>query len=192
MPLFRSSREKHLWFWAFFVLAAIFATLFIGNPLANYLQNQNVQAFFFVLGLLLVGSTVTVHSVSKKPNKIEISLLLGIIAVYVMFLFRLGAPERSHLIEYSVLAIFIQKALAERELHSKLILAPSILAFIIAFLIGVLDESIQLFLPNRVFDLQDILFNGIAVMMAVGAGELLNWIRRKANKAGIGKKNKEI
>ncbi len=43
MPLFTSSREKHLWIWAFSVFAAIFSTLFIGQPLARLLANQNIQ-----------------------------------------------------------------------------------------------------------------------------------------------------
>ena len=177
MPFFTSKKEKNLWLWAVAVFAAIFSTLFMGMPLANQLRDQNVQAVFFICGMLLVASAVVVHGLNPKTSRIELSILLGIIAVYVMFIFRLGAPERSHLMEYSVLAIFIHKALVERATQRKRIMKPALIALVIAFLIGVLDESIQLILPNRVFDPQDILFNGIAVTMAIATRLLLHWVR---------------
>jgi len=179
MPLFKSTREKRLWTWTIVVVATIFSTLFIGQPLANELRDQNLQAVFFVLGMLLVGSAILAHGIQDKPGKIEITVLLGIIAVYVMLFVRLGLPERSHLIEYSVLAIFIHKALVERIAQGQAIRIPGLLALVSAFLIGVLDECIQSILPHRVFDPQDILFNGIAVTAAVGSSALLTWIRQR-------------
>jgi VanZ family protein len=96
-----------------------------------------------------------------------------------MFFLRLGIPERSHLIEYSVLAIFIHKAFAERVSQGNKIAMPALLSFAVTFLIGVLDECIQLFLPNRVFDALDILFNGIAVTLAIGSNVFLVWVRKR-------------
>jgi uncharacterized membrane protein YfcA len=182
-PLFTSSREKRLWFSALVVFAAIYSVLFLGRPLANQLRDQNVQAFFFVFGLLLVGVAIIIHAVKTKPSKIELSVLIGIIAVYVMFIFRLGAPERSHVIEYSVLAILIHKALVERATQRKQIRWPALLAFVLAFLIGVMDECIQILLPNRVFDPQDIFFNGVAVTMAIGSNVFLTAIRKRFGKS---------
>lgn len=178
---FTSLREKRLWIWTLAVFTAIFSTLFIGQPLANLLQDQDVQAVFFVLGMLLTAAAVIVHGLKTKPSGKELSILLGIIAVYVMFIFRMGAPERSHLIEYSVLAIFMHKAFIERARQKKLIFKPAICALIFAFLVGVLDECIQIVLPNRVFDPEDILFNGIAATMAIASSALLNWIRKRSN-----------
>ena len=179
MPLLTSSREKRLWLWATAVLVAIYATLFMGRPLANQLRDQNVQAIFFVFGMVLTSVAVVIHALKTRPSKIELSVLLGILAAYVMFIFRLGAPERSHLIEYSVLAVLIHKALIERSRHVKLIFNSALLALVISFLIGVLDESVQLILPNRVFDPQDIMFNSMAVTMAIGTHMLLTWLRKR-------------
>ena len=181
--LFTSPHEKKLWLWAFAAFAAIFLTLFIGRPLANQLRDQNVQAVFFVLGLLLVAAAVIAHGLRTKPGKIELSILLGIIAVYVMLIFRLGAPERSHLMEYSVLAIFIHKALIEREKQDKRIRYPALYAWLIACSIGMLDESIQIVLPNRVFDPRDMLFNSLAATMAIGSSLLLIWVRKQIDKS---------
>ena len=178
MPHFTSSREKHLWLWAFLVFAAIFSTLFIGQPLAILFKNQDIQAAVFLLVMVLVGATMLVHGIKTKPGKIEITILLGIIAVYIMFFLRLGLPERSHLMEYSVLAIFIHKAITERVRQGIKIRMPALLAFVATFLIGVFDECIQIILPNRVFDPTDIMFNGIAAAMAIGSSVVLTWARK--------------
>ena len=46
-------------------------------------------------------------------------------------------------------------------------------------LIGVVDECIQWFLPSRVFDPLDMLFNVLAAVMAVTASAALRWARQR-------------
>ena len=84
--------------------------------------------------------------------------------------------------EYSVLVIFIHKALIERAIQGKKIPKPALVAFLTAFAIGVLDEFTQLFLPSRVFDPIDILFNGFVAFMAIGASMVILWVRKKISK----------
>ena len=138
-----------------------------------------MQAVFFLIGLLLVALAIILHGIRAKPGKLELSVIIGVAAVYIMFIFRLGAPERSHLIEYSVLAILIHKALLERSKYRTLTLKPGLLAFILAFSFGVLDESIQYFIPTRVFDVEDIIFNGSAVSMALIASLILQFVKNR-------------
>ena len=45
---------------------------------------------------------------------------------------------------------------------------PALLAVLAASLVGVLDENIQAFLPNRAYDIRDVQFNVLASVMAVG------------------------
>ena len=45
-------------------------------------------------------------------------------------------------------------------------------------MVGLIDECIQLVLPSRVFDRDDILFNCLAAGMAVTASAALRWARR--------------
>ena len=179
MPVFTSTRERRLWSWTLLVLLAIFATLFLGQPLEELFRSQDVRAAVFLLVMLLVGAAIVVHAIKTKPSKTEIVLFLGIAAVYIMFFLRLGMPERSHLLEYSILAIFIHKALIERRRQGKQIAFPALIALLAAFLIGILDEGIQLFLPDRVFDPEDIAFNGLAITMAIGSYVILAWVRKK-------------
>lgn len=184
MPLFTSIQEKWLWLGAGVVCVAIYSTLLIGRPLAQMLRDQNIQAIFFVAGMLLVAVSILFQGLSRRPSRITISSWLGIMAVYVMFVFRLGAAERSHVIEYSVLAIFVYKALLERARQQQLLAPPFILAALLVTLTGILDEVLQLWLPGRVFDLQDIVFNTGAVFMALGAVLFLNWTRNRFDKPG--------
>lgn len=179
MPLFTSSREKKLWLYAMLVLIAIVSTLMLGHPLQEMLKDQNVQAVFFLLAMVLVGTTILIHGLTVRPSKTEIATWVGLTAIYITFILRLGIPERSHLIEYSVLAIFIHQALIERRSPKAQSLSLGIVAFIVTTLIGFIDESIQLYLPNRVFDPNDILFNCLAALIAIGGSIILQWVRRK-------------
>ncbi len=178
MIQFSTTREKRLWIWSLLVIITIFLSLFLGQPFQHLLRDQNIQAVFFVLGMLLVAITIFVHGAQTKPGRFELTIFAGVVAIYVMLFFRLGAPERSHLIEYSVLAIFIHSALVERTGQPGK-LKPALIAFSMTFFIGVLDECAQIFIPNRVFDTQDILFNGIVSGMAVGTSLFVNWIRKR-------------
>ena len=183
MSFFTSSREKKLWLWALAVLAAIFSTLFLGQPLEQLFSSQDFRAVIFVLVMFLVGVTIILHGIKTNPGKIEISIIIGIAAVYIMFILRLGMPERSHLMEYSVLAIFIHKAILERTSQGKHIPLPALLSIVITFLIGGIDESLQIIIPDRVFDPEDIIFNGFAGLMAIGSYKLITWVSKLRRKS---------
>jgi len=186
MPVFTSTKEKRLWIWAGAVVLAIFSTLVFGQQLAGLIQNQDINAAIFLLGMILIGLAVLFHGLRGRSDKSELVIWLGIAAVYMMVFLRLTMSERTHLIEYSVLAIFIHSALVERLNHENQIIKPALIAFLFTFTIGVIDESIQLFLPHRVFDPVDILFNGLAAFMALVSSMTLFWIRKKkANNKSI-------
>ena len=182
MPIFISSREKRLWIYALIVFVAILSNLALGRPLQEMLRDQNVQAVFFLAGMILTGATIIMHGLKVKPSKTEIAIWFGLAAVGIMFVFRLGAPERSHIMEYSVLAIFIHKAFIERFSHKNQVLMPALLALVITVMIGTCDEGLQLYLPNRVFDPNDIIFNSFAAFMAIGGSLLLQWAKQRFRK----------
>ena len=88
------------------------------------------------------------------------------------------AAERSHLLEYSVVALFIYEALTERASQGRRVPVPALLAILATSLVGVLDECIQAFLPSRVFDPLDMLQNAVAAVVAVTGCAALRWARR--------------
>ena len=115
----------------------------------------------------------------------EIAVVLGITVAYLLVFFRMASPvERSHLIEYGVVAVFIYAALTERASQGRRVPVPPLLAILATAVLGLLDECIQVFLPSRVFDPQDILFNLLAGTMAVAASVALAWARRWRGKEG--------
>ena len=174
-----SRREKRLWIWGLVVYATILSTLFLGQPLRFLMQNQDVQAFLFLSGMILVAVIIIAHGIRTRPKRNEIAVWLGIITVYLLFFLRLGLAERSHLIEYSVLAIIIHKALFVRYRRKNQSSTSYLHALVLTFLLGLIDEALQLFIPNRMFDPLDILFNGIAITFALGANMTITWIRQK-------------
>ncbi len=176
---FTSVRERTLWRWATLVTAVIYATLFIGNPLARLVEDQNIAAIFFLLGMAVVAAAILFHALETRPGKIELAVGAGFLAVFIMFFLRLGLAERSHVIEYSILAILIDKAINERVKQGKNISWPSMVAWVISLMIGVIDESVQIFIPDRVFDPTDIAFNAIAITLAIVPRKFIQWVRKR-------------
>lgn len=181
MVQFKSNREKKLWIAVLIVLLGIIAVLFFGRPFAGMLRERGMLANFFWLAIILVLSTILWHGVRKQPGKLEIGLWIGISAIYLLMFLRMASPEeRSHLIEYSVLAIFVHEALKERKRSGGKVSRPAWTALAITIIIGLADEAVQLFMPNRVFDSFDLLFNTLAASLAIGCSEAFSWLRKKA------------
>ena len=182
--VFTSRRERRLWFWTGVVVLAIFSTLGLANALAFALGESGVIAVgLFLLCCFLVLLTVLAQGLDARPGGLEIAVGLGVVAAYVLVFVRMSIPtERSHLIEYGVVAIFVYEALLERARHRPLRL-PGLLAVSIASLVGVADEGVQFLLPTRVFDPVDILFNVLAATMAVTASASMRWARRKVSES---------
>jgi len=177
MPLFTSPREKRLWIYTFLVLAAIFSTLIWGGRLA-LTMDQGLKNLLFLYTMIALAVTIILHGLITRPAKVEITIWLGLSAVYLLLYSRLSFAERGHLFEYSVLTIFIHKALMERAFQGRKITRPALSAFLIAFGIGVLDEFIQIFIPSRVFDIIDILFNGFVAFAAIATSSAIRWVRK--------------
>ena len=166
--VFLSGRERRLWTWALAVTVAISATLGLARSLAGTLVGNEVLGAAFGLGALLVLASIASHGLEARPGGMEIAVGLGIVATYLLVFVRIATPaERTHLVEYGVLAALIYEALSERARRGGTVRAPAASAVAVAVAIGVLDEAIQGLLPQRVFDPRDILFNVLASVMAV-------------------------
>ena len=184
MGLFSSDRERRLWLWTLAVVVAIYSTLGLARTLTDALRENGllgpaVPLVSFLLAMSLVGANVVAHGLKARPGGVEIAVALGVTAAYLLvFLRMVGPEERSHLIEYGVVAVFIYEALAERASHGRRVRALPLLAILATTALGVVDECIQIFVPSRVFDPVDMLFNLLAATMAVGASVVLAWARR--------------
>lgn len=180
MALLSSDRERRLWLWTLAVVGAIYSTLGLAPTLAGVLREHGLLDASFALGMVLVGATIVAQGVKARPGGAEIAVALGVTAAYLLVFVRMETPpeERTHLIEYGVLGVFIHEALAERASQGRLVPVPPLLAVVATAALGPLDECIQAFLPSRVFDQLDILFNVLAGTMAVGASMALAEARK--------------
>lgn len=116
MTLFVSARERRLWLWVLATMAATYSTLALAGTLAQRVPDGDlldVSLFFFMVFLL--GMTVLTHGLKIRPRGAEIGILLGVALVYFMMFARTTMAERTHLVEYSVVAVFIHEALRERR-----------------------------------------------------------------------------
>lgn len=180
-PFFASDRERRLWTWTLTVVVAIYSTLGLARALADALGDSTlIGAGLFLVCCFLVLATVVTQGLSVRPGGAEIAVALGVAAAYILVFVRMAIPtERSHLIEYGVVAVLVHEALRERASQGRRVPAPGLLAVLAAGLVGVLDECIQLLLPSRVFDPLDMLFNVLGGGMAVAASAALAWARRR-------------
>ena len=187
---FSSARERRLWLWSLGVVVAIFLGLWLTPALAGIIEDRALLDASFGLGLLLVGATVVALAMKTRPRGIEIGIALGIAAAYLLVVTRMALEpaERTHLIEYGVLAAFIYEALTERASHGRHVPAPALTALLLTALVGVLDEVLQAFIPGRVFDPLDILFNVLAAGMAIAASALIRWAARWNRSQGLGRR----
>lgn len=184
MAFFSSDRERRLWLWTLVILVAIYSTLGIAPALAGVLREHGLLETSFALGMALVGATIVTQGAKVRPGGAEVAVAMGVTAVYLLLFVRMEATpeERTHLIEYGVVGVFIYEALTERAGQGRRVPLPPLLAVMSTAALGLLDECIQAVLPSRVFDPLDILFNVLAAAMAVSASIALAWARNLGNK----------
>lgn len=179
MSLISSAREKRLWAWTLIVVLTIYASLGLELSIASILIERGLVTPFYIVGMLLIVATAVSQGFRLRPRGLEVAVALGIVAAYLLLLTRLPIPEeRTHLIEYGIVGAFIYEALLERRNNGRAVYVPAILAVIAASMLGIIDECFQYFLPNRIFDLRDMVFNVLAATMAVSACKVMAGVRR--------------
>ncbi len=180
-PLFTSKLEKKLWISTFLVLLAIYISIGIARPLNSILKDSGLLVPLFILSFIFILLALVLLGLKKRPDISIIGVSIGVFAVYLFVLVRIEIPEeRTHIIEYSIFTSLLYLTLIERNRHLNTLTYPSILAILFTILFGSIDECIQFFLPNRVFDLRDILFNSLAAVLAICSLKSLSWARNRS------------
>ncbi len=180
MSLFTSDRERRLWLLVLAVIVAIYATLGPAGTLAAFLRENNLLRITIAVVLVLALGAITWQWVKRRPSRGEIGVALAVATVYLMVWVRIHTPEeRTHLFEYGLVAVLIHLALSERLRNGRRVPVAAVLAVVVTALVGWLDEGIQALLPNRFYDINDVGFNALAGLMAVGASVALTRVRRR-------------
>ena len=161
-----NSERKIKWAQVCFLLLAIWALLPFGTRIAVFLTEEG--AIKWTLLLLLV----TVIAIAKTRSAVAfskvgvgfISAILVAVLAYLWFVFFHPTPAVGvHLLEYGVLAILIFRAVSlDRAPRPAVIIT---LALVVA--LGWFDEVIQYFLPDRYYDLSDVVINGVGGVLGL-------------------------
>ena len=180
MALFTSKLEKKLWFATLVVMLAIYSTIGLAREIATTLIEREKLDEFYILCFLIIVFIIFLNGIKGSALWKIIWIGFGVVAVYAMIFVRMGigAAERTHLFEYGLVGILIYHALTERKSNGKPVFSPPLLAFLLTVLLGVIDELIQAFLPSRVFDARDILFNTVAPFVAITISVIVHWIQQ--------------
>lgn len=180
MSLFTSDRERRLWFWVLVVMVAIYSSLGPSQMLAEWLRERNLLRISLGAALFLGAAIIVWRWAKTRPGWREIVVGIGITFVFLVALARIPFPEeRTHLIEYAVVAALIYQALVERRRNGRPVPAPDALTVTVTALLGWLDEGIQWLLPNRVYDIRDVFFNFLAGVMVIFVALFLALVRRR-------------
>ena len=177
-PLFTSRRERRLWLWALAVVVAIYSTLGLAGTLAEVLREHNLLNASGLFLMFLTVAAIVGSGLKRRPGRREVWMALGVTAVYGTAVLRMGysPEERTHLFEYSIVAVLIYQALRERLQNGGRVRVPAVLALVVTALVGWLDEGIQALIPNRVYDNFDVFSNAVAAVIGISVSVVIAWV----------------
>ena len=150
-------------------LAVVYMTLGVARGLWDVLNEflgGRAIGFIYLVGIVAVLA-LFVYMVFKKKERSPGRYLLFLLFVSIFFILSKLAiypVEKFHLLEYGGLSFLVYNAL-KTELD-RYDIRLYILGSLICVGAGVVDEVIQLALPNRVFDYRDIILNAVSSVTA--------------------------
>lgn len=154
--------------WRLFFIYCAF--LYASLPFAPRLWDKIVASIGKValilpfLSLIVVGVLIIfkIFLLKKRYALLGAFMICAACAIFFVILRNLEFPaEKIHVIEYGLLAAIIYRSINKKQSLK----AVYFKIFVIGFTVGFFDEIIQLFLPNRVFDVNDIFLNGSSVLL---------------------------
>ena len=165
---FSSERERRLWLWTMAAVVAIYSTLGLSRTFAVELRNRGLVDAAFLWAFVVILLAIAALALKIRPGGKEVGVWLGVAAAYSFVFIRMALPEeRTHVVEYGVVAILVHEALVERASNGRGVTNPALLALGLTILIGSLDEFLQLLIPSRVFDPADMFVNSVSAFMAL-------------------------
>jgi hypothetical protein len=205
MALFRTPRERRYWGLAGALVLAIYVAAYFVQFLLDALRARGLLAIAVASLLAACAGAPLVFAARRRPGPGELALLALAGGLYLALLRDLPIlQERIHLIEYGAIGGLLYAALCERWPDSRddsergpLASAegppspprrwrrPAPWAIVLATLAGWGDELVQGALPNRVYDLRDVLTNAEAAALLVMVLASRRWLRdRRARASG--------
>ena len=156
-----SERERRWWIAALGLILLIYATLYFVRGPAEFLRARGLLRLTVgaLFGVAAVGVVRQIWKRGAGPR--EGLVLLGFAGAFCGVVLLPDLPEeRLHFLEYGLLGGFLFQACGERAARlGRGRPGAAWTAFVLAGLAGWGDEGIQALLPNRYYDLWDVLWN---------------------------------
>ncbi len=144
-------------------VAAIYSTLYVARPAAEFLRERDLLRLTVWAVLALLGVAVLAWAVRRRFRPPQFAVLAIAAAAYLYAIRSVSPVEvKLHFAQYGVLGGLLYQAFRAGGGR----LAP-IWAVLVTAACGWLDEGIQYLLPNRFYDLMDVVINALAGAMAV-------------------------
>lgn len=169
-----SSQRSKRWGMVGLWVGCIYSTLYVVRPICEFLKKNTPFNAIVNFGMVILFAALIfiflkrVH-IQRKSTYLLLSVSL---VMYVAALRWLQIPEeRIHLLEYGFLAFLIYRAVILDWRSPQAYIA----AFILTALLGWGDEGIQHLLPNRYYQVKDVLLNALSG----GMGLFLTFVMRR-------------
>ena len=190
------SRERLYWTLGGIAVLVTWATLTWARAVAEWLRDRDLITETMWAIFAAAAGAVLLFVVRQRPRWLELAVLAGFGAVYLLAILPLmGRPEEAlHFVQYGVVGGLFYAALAERggRPAARADAAPgaprpwvgrpgaaALVAFLLTAGAGWIDEGIQHLLPERVYDLRDVGFNAAAGALAIAAIACRRWAHRR-------------
>ena len=160
--------------------AAIYSTLYVARPVAEFLRDRNLLRLTVWGVIALIVMALLVWVVRRRPGLQGWGALLLGAALFLAGMSRVSPVEvKLHFVEYGVLGGFFYMGFKARRVRF-----AALWAIVFTGLAGWIDEGIQYLLPNRWYDIWDVLINLSAGIIAVLTMVLFGRDRPTSNSAG--------
>ena len=142
--------------------ALIYSTLGVAREMVNQIRAMGDLKFItisLVTLFLIILFFANIKKISRWQLFYRVVLTLsfiGLIITVTQF-----PEEKMHVIEYGLLGWLIAWAISS----TPVLLHHALLGLLLGWGIGFGDEIIQYFLPNRVYDIRDVVLNGISITL---------------------------
>lgn len=171
MPFVKS--KSHLWLIIMAYVAVIYLTLPVMRPVLMFLQKTlGKDVLSLAVNLLLVFAVSFSFILIVKKRNLghgRLALILAILLAGAGVAMGYEIPaERIHFLEYGILGSLVLNA----AINSWKI--PILSSFVFVSIIGIGDETIQWFLPNRVGDIRDVFMNSVGGLLGISVTGLWN------------------
>lgn len=160
----RNNRRIRLWGWVGLWTIVVYGTLYIARPVSavfrrgipNYGIFVNTIVLFLAVEALLIIYSLYKSGFFKKGY--TLILLFAAVTIYALVISQVRlAEEKIHFIEYGLLSFLVYRAL-RIDIKGWWVY---LLSFTLVFILGWVDEGIQYLLPNRIYDIRDVVMNGV-------------------------------